>query len=186
MGQMRSMSFENTGNCATTVVNGQLGVNRTYNDSQAEQMRSVYSREPITDIRSVVMQKQRATSTSTSMKTNIVGKTRIVALISIIALMTFLLIYNVFAMASMTASIATTEQQIVVTEQQVNNLQSMLEAVSSEEAIMNRVSEAGYSSEYAVTITPEMIDSFVLPETFEGQTNWFDQVCEFISSIFGG
>lgn len=119
-------------------------------------------------------------------RTNLVGRVRLIALVSIIALLGFLLIYNAIAIGALTASIAMTEAEIVAEQQSVNELKQQLNQLNNEESIMQRVEAAGFSSNVSVVDTSgyEVVESN--PIAYESQSNWFDRVCEFISSLFGG
>lgn len=133
----------------------------------------------------VVGSRSRVVSSQVA-RTNLVGRVRLVALVSIIALLGFLLIYNAIAIGALTASIAMTEAEIVAEQQSVNELKQQLNELNNEESIMKRVEEAGFSSNVSAVDTSgyEVVKS--TPITYESQSNWFDRVCEFISSLFGG
>ena len=68
----------------------------------------------------------------------------------------------------------------------LKTIELMDNELNNEESIMQRVQEAGFSSNSSVVDTSgyEVIGSN--PVVYESQTNWFDRVCEFISSLFGG
>lgn len=139
------------------------------------------------DLTTVVNNKTASTSTSLQVKAkyNTLGVVRMVVLVSIVALLAFLLIYNIFAMSSLQASIATTESIIASEQASVDLLKEQLLLLDSEAVIMEKATEAGYAPGAGTVVT-----GYVMPETtpitYEEQTNWFDAICKFISSIFGG
>lgn len=166
-----------------TLVEQQMSRFSDYNTTAFNQ--AINTSTAVRQLDTVVGSRTRVVSSHVA-HTNLVGRVRLIALVSIIALLGFLLIYNAFAIGALTASIAITEAEIVAEQQSVNELKQQLNELNNEESIMQRVQEAGFSSNSSVVDTSgyEVIGSN--PVVYESQTNWFDRVCEFISSLFGG
>ncbi len=111
------------------------------------------------------------------------GKVIIVAYALVVALLGFLLIYNAFSMAAVTASIAATEIMLSEEKASINELSNQLSGLNDENNILNRVSEAGYGP--STTATSGVSTSAGEAITYEVQTNWFDKICDFLASLFG-
>ncbi|MGN1227379.1 MAG: hypothetical protein ACI4TX_01920, partial [Christensenellales bacterium] len=99
----------------------------------------------------------------------------------------FLLVYNFIAMSSLSASIASMESSIKSEQAYIEDLKTQLNAISSESAIRERVEDAGYSKDTPISDDILIVDvpKIDIKESVP-QTNWFNDFCEFISSIFGG
>ena len=115
-------------------------------------------------------------------KLNARGKIVVVTYALVVALLGFLLIYNAFSMAAVTASIAATEIMISEEQATIEELTTQLNNLNNPDLIMERVAASGFvptTTESSGIETPvgESI-------SYEVQTNWFDKICDFISNIF--
>lgn len=138
------------------------------------------------DLGSIVTKKSSKVSSQVNVKYNALGIVRVIALVSIVALLGFLLIYNIFAMSRVSANIAATEALIQSEQASVDLLKERLNALDNEAVLNDKVASAGYAEGAGTIVTTNTVLPEVSPITYENQTNWFDKVCEFISSIFGG
>lgn len=180
------INYNNTNRSQTDVSNN-LGIATTsISPAIRVQMANTYKSPVVNDIATIVRKKHNATSSSCVVTTNLIGKTRLIALFSIIALMTFLLIYNAIAMIALGANIEATEIAVSAQQEQVLELKNILNGISDEDIIMQKVAEAGFSASNTGIGSSVAGAEFITPETFGTQTNWFDQICEFFNSIFGG
>lgn len=120
-------------------------------------------------------------------KTNMIGKVRIICFFTIVALLGFLFIYNFIAMNGIRANINALESSIQNEQTAIEQLKSQINSLSNESAIMQRATEAGYSADIAVN-DDILIVKVPKVEVMQSQpqTNWFNDFCEFVSSIFGG
>lgn len=120
-------------------------------------------------------------------RTNVVGKIRIACFFATVALLSFLFIYNFIAMNNLNVNIASLESQIESEQTSIDNLKVQINSLNKENSIMLRVNEAGYSAEYPLNDDILIVD---VPKTSSvestAQSNWFNDFCEFISSVFGG
>ena len=88
---------------------------------------------------------------------------------------------------NLNVNIASLESQIESEQTSIDNLKVQINSLNKENSIMLRVNEAGYSAEYPLNDDILIVD---VPKTSSvestAQTNWFNDFCEFISSVFGG
>ncbi len=120
-------------------------------------------------------------------KTNVLGKVRIICFFSVLSLLMFLFIYNFIAMSNLSASISSLEGTIGSEQAQINDLKAQIKGLSSESSIIERAKDAGFSADAKVNDDILIVDvpKVELKEVSE-QTNWFNEFCKFVSSIFGG
>ncbi|MBQ8749169.1 MAG: hypothetical protein IJZ29_01685 [Clostridia bacterium] len=126
-------------------------------------------------------------STNKVSRTNTLGKVRIACFFAIVSLLLFLFIYNFVAMANLNANIAGMEKTIATEQAYIDNLKTQINSLSSESAILDRVNSAGYSADNPVSddILIVNVPKVAVNES-KPQTNWFNDLCEYISSLFGG
>lgn len=153
-------------------VNNYVGVSEVYTPTQTPVYRGLGS---------------DSKSTGATIKMNARGKVRIICFFAVLSLLAFLYIYNFIAMSNLRTNIAGMEQSIQNEQSYVNELKMKINQLSSEDSIMERVAEAGFSADVALNENPFMVE---VPdvEIKEGvaQTNWFNDFCNFISAIIGG
>ena len=110
------------------------------------------------------------------------GKIIVITYALVVALLGFLLIYNAFSMAAVTASIAATEILISEEKASIQELTSQLNDLNNPDMIMERVAEAGFvPTQTQVSGVTTVVGESI---SYETQTNWFDKICDFISNIF--
>ena len=161
----------------TTVLDRQIGKFENYSDLEYASPK---------DLGSLVSKRQAKVSTKVDYKYNSLAVVRAIVLIAIIALLGFLLIYNVFAMAKVSSNIAITEGLIASEQVEVDLLKEKLNALDSEAVLMEKAQNAGYSLNGGAVITTSTTLPSVNAITYDKQTNWFDKLCDILSSIFGG
>lgn len=157
------------------------------NNYSSDKLNSIYN-----EYESIVLNPEKNTLTKTnalvttkSHEISFKTKVYLSSAIVVIALMVFLAIFNIFVINGMTDSINLVEGNVVVQEETLNdviNEYNRLNNVSEWESIL---SENGYDVDKAVQVKLKLLDS-----NNEGDvslsTNWFDNVCDFISNLFGG
>ena len=106
--------------------------------------------------------------------------------ISVTALLLFLAIFNIIRINAVSGSIQLLESNIATETSIYNSLQNDVDSLNDLSGITAELGNLGY---YEMT-NDDMIQVDISNETpvvaLEGSTNWFDSVCNFISSIFGG
>lgn len=138
------------------------------------------------DLGSLVSKRQAKVSSTSSYKYNSLAVVRAVVLVAVIALLGFLLIYNIFAMAKVSSSITITEGLIASEQAEVNLLKEKLNALDSEAVLRDKAQSAGYTPNGGTVISSNTTLPTTDAITYDKQTNWFDKLCEILSSIFGG
>ena len=110
------------------------------------------------------------------------GKIVVITYAIIVALLGFLLIYNAFSMAAVTASIAATEILISEEKATIQELSTQLSELNNPDLIMERVTEAGFvPTQTQVSGVTTSVGEVI---SYEQQTNWFDKICDFFANIF--
>ncbi len=161
----------------TTVLDRQIDKFDNYSDLEYASCKNLGS---------LVSKRQTRVSSQINVKYNALGVVRVIALVLIVALLGFLLIYNVFAMAKVSSNIAITEGLIASEQAEVNLLKEKLNALDNESVLNEKVLNAGYTENGGVVITNCTTLPVANAITYDKQTNWFDKLCEILSSIFGG
>jgi len=103
----------------------------------------------------------------------------------IAALLLFLMIYNFFVISRVNNSINILQDDITYQEYQLADKNRQLDNLTDDAVLKDYLTDLGYgevSSENVVAMNS--LSSGYAP--IEGESNWFDAFCEFISSIFGG
>mgnify|MGYP003571463581 CR=1 FL=1 len=128
--------------------------------------------------------KSRNTST---VKTNVIGRARIICFFAVVSLLAFLFIYNFIAISNLNLSIANMESSIVAEQDYINNLKAEINSISQDDAIMERVNALGFDGEISTNdnILMVNVDKVTITESV-AQSNWFNDFCNFVSSVFGG
>ena len=163
----------------TNVESGYVtNVNYVYGHGNRPRTSSIYNNQTNINVRNASLAKS---------KTNMLGKIRIICFFSVLSLLMFLFIYNFIAMASLNASIAGLESTIISEQTQINDLKSQIKGRSSESSIIDRAKDAGFSSEAKVNDEILIVDVPKIEiNEVQAQTNWFNEFCKFVSSVFGG
>lgn len=110
------------------------------------------------------------------------GKIIVITYALIVALLGFLLIYNAFSMAAVSASIAATEILISEERATIEELTMQLNDLNDPDSIMHRVNGSGFvPTQTEVSGVTTTVGEAI---SYEAQTNWFDKICDFFASIF--
>ena len=103
----------------------------------------------------------------------------------VVALLIFLAVFNIFVINNMTSSIQLVEGNIVQEEVRLSDVIKDYNKLNNVAKWEEELRENGYDvdafiSEKLNLIIPKEIGD----ESFD--TNWFDQICDFVSQLFGG
>lgn len=128
----------------------------------------------------------------TQIKTNAVAKkvpfrlalTMTTTLI-VTVLLIFLCVYNIFVINGMTSNINYLQEEVVSAEYDLTKAQGLYENLTSTDNIKNELTDMGYSEIPSSNIVAVNVPDSVEVKDLQGQTNWFDAVCNFLSRIFG-
>lgn len=113
-------------------------------------------------------------------KLNLRGKLVVAITASILALFSILLIYNAISISNYNSQIAVSQQELVIEQERYAALMAELEALM--EGISPELS--GMTQNVPVVDLGAVVGGGA--ETYSVPTNWFDALCNFIASIFGG
>ncbi len=106
--------------------------------------------------------------------------------ITVTALLLFLAIFNIVRINAMSSNIQLLENNIATETSIFNSLQNEVDNMNDMSGIDAELNNMGYYEMSA----DDMIQVDISAETpvveLEGSTNWFDSICNFISSVFGG
>lgn len=101
------------------------------------------------------------------------------------ALMVFLCIYNIFVINNMSTSINYLQEEVVSAEYNLAESKGLYEKLTDTENIQNELSDMGYSDMPSSNIVAVSVPDKVEVVKLQGETNWFDAFCNFLSRIFG-
>lgn len=100
-------------------------------------------------------------------------------------LMVFLCIYNVFVINNMSTSINYLQEEVVSAEYNLAESKGLYENLTNTENIQNELADMGYTDMSSSNIVAVSVPDKVEVASLQGQTNWFDAFCNFLSRIFG-
>lgn len=138
------------------------------------------------------------TVNSTIVKTNAVDTVDVYAKAKVIiyltttiivtALLAFLAIYNIFVINGLNSNINLLQEDVEIAQQQYDNLRKNFGDLS--EAELRALINEAFNGEYG-DIESNSSNSVGMLDTNNGSaeqvsTNWFDQLCTFLSNLFGG
>lgn len=128
----------------------------------------------------------------TQIKTNAVAKKvpfrvalAMTTTVIVAVLLAFLCIYNIFVINGMSSGINYLQEEVVSAEYDLTKAQGIYENLTSTDNIKSELSEMGYSEIPSSNIVAVSVPESVEVTDLQGQTNWFDSVCNFLSRIFG-
>lgn len=111
------------------------------------------------------------------------AKLFLVSSLVVFSLVLFLFIYNFVVINQMQNSISILQENAVYQEAEVNSKAQLVDNLLDDATITTELTELGFSQEVSNLAGEVSLNSAV-----EGTTssNWFDKLCGFIGSIFGG
>ena len=100
-------------------------------------------------------------------------------------LLAFLCIYNIFVINGMSSSIGYLQEEIVACEQSLYQAEVVYNQTTDISNLQEMLKESNFrpmnSSNVEAISIPEVQNVIEL----QGETNWFDSICNFLSQIFG-
>ena len=106
--------------------------------------------------------------------------------IAITRLLIFLAIYNIFRINAISSSIQMLESNIATETTIYNALQNDVDNLNDTSNIMSELGSNGYFEVSDSDLIYVEVSNTAPVADPTGSTNWFDAVCNFVSSIFGG
>ncbi len=100
-------------------------------------------------------------------------------------LLAFLCVYNIFVINGMSNNISYLQEEVATAEYDLANSQGLYERLTSTDNIKNELGDMGYSQIPSSNVVAVDVPDKVEVSELQGQTNWFDAFCNFLSRIFG-
>ena len=100
-------------------------------------------------------------------------------------LMLFLCIYNIFVINNMGTSINYLQEEVVSCENSLVQSEGVYNALTDKSNIQKELAQMGYSEMTSSNIVAVSVPDSTEVIELQGETNWFDAVCNFLSQIFG-
>ena len=167
-----------------SVVNEQVNkFDTSYAVDKLQELYNEYDKVTLDEekIKSLTQIKTNAVSTKISFRTGLVLTTTVLVTL----LLAFLCIYNISVINNMGNNINYLQEEVIAYQYDLTQAQSLYNELTNVDNIKSELAEMGFdsvASSNIVTVTvPEKVEVIEL----QGQTNWFDSVCNFISQIFG-
>ena len=158
----------------------------TYSDDKIKELTNEFDSITIDEdvLKSVTTTKDNAMVANASITFRM--KLLMATTIAVKAMLLFLAIYNIVCISATASSIQILESNIATETTIVDSLKKDLSSLNDTTGISSELESNGYT-----TIDDDKIIYVELNNTntvtrLQGSTNWFDAVCNFISSIFGG
>ena len=130
-------------------------------------------------IKSVTQVKVNAVSTKVPFRTVLVLSTGVIVTL----LLAFLCIYNIFVINSIGSNISYLQEEVTQYEYDYAQVEGIYNNLTNKDNIQAELTEMGYgaSSNIVAVSVPDKTEVIEL----QGETNWFDGLCNFLSQIFG-
>ena len=135
---------------------------------------------------------QEKINTLTQVKTNAVSRQvpfRVALVMTTTILVTlllaFLCIYNIFVINGMSTNINYLQEEVTSYEYDLVQAQGLYENLTSTNNIQSELTEMGFESVTSSNVVAVSIPDKVEVIELQGETNWFDGFCNFVSRIFG-
>lgn len=100
-------------------------------------------------------------------------------------LLVFLCVYNIFVINGMDNSIRYLQEEVISYEQSLVQSEGMYRQLTDPSNIKSELTQMGYSDVASSNIVAVAVGEKTEVIELQGETNWFDGVCNFISQIFG-
>lgn len=135
---------------------------------------------------------QEKINSLTQVKTNAVSKQvpfRVALVLTttmiVTLLLAFLCIYNIFVINGISNNINYLQEEVTSYEYDLVQAEGLYSKLTNTNNIQNELSEMGYESIASSNIVAVNVPDKVEVIELQGETNWFDGFCNFVSQIFG-
>lgn len=195
MSAFGKVSFTDNENISSEVVSADVNTNSVLDEqvskfdnnyATSEKLQELYNEfDKITldqdKIKEYTQIKTNATTKNASFRLVLAMTTTLI----ITMLLAFLCIYNIFVINGMTNNINYLQEEVVSAEYDLTSAMGLYENLTSTDNIKNELADLGYSEMPSSNIVAVSVPDSVEVSELQGQTNWFDAVCNWISQIFG-
>lgn len=135
---------------------------------------------------------QEKISSLTQIKTNAVSNKvpfRVALVMTTTVLVTlllaFLCIYNIFVINGISTNINYLQEEVASCEYDLVQAEGLYEKLTNTNNIQNELAEMGFESVSSSNVVAVSVPDKVEVIELQGETNWFDAFCNFVSRIFG-
>lgn len=155
----------------------------SYNVDKLQELYNEYDKVTLDEerIKSLTQVKTNAVSTRISFRMGLVLTTAIIVTL----LLAFLCIYNISVINSIGSNIDYLQEEVISYEYDLSNAQAIYNELTNVDNIKSELAQMGYESVASSNIVAVSVPDKVEVIELQGQTNWFDSICNFISQIFG-
>ena len=174
--------IENTEN--ESVVEKQVDkFDTSYNADKLQQLYAEYDKITIDEekVKSLTQVKTNAVSTAVPFRL-VLGITT-TAIVSVLLL--FLCVYNIFVINGMNNSISYLQEEVITCSQELVQVEGVYNQLTDPTNIQNELAEMGYSDIASSNVVAVSVPDRAEVIELQGETNWFDGLCNFLSRIFG-
>lgn len=161
-------------------------VNKFDTNYTAEKLQELYNEyDKITldqeKINSLTQVKANAVSKQVPFRVALVMTTTMIVTL----LLAFLCIYNIFVINGISNNINYIQEEVTSYEYDLVQAEGLYSKLTNTNNIKNELSEMGYESIASSNIVAVSVPDKVEVIELQGETNWFDGFCNFVSQIFG-
>jgi len=135
---------------------------------------------------------QEKINSLTQVKTNAVSKQvpfRVVLVMTTTILVTlllaFLCVYNIFVINGISNNINYLQEEVTSYEYDLVQAEGLYQNLTNTNNIQNELAEMGFESIASSNVVAVSVPDKVEVIELQGETNWFDGLCNFVSQIFG-
>ena len=157
----------------------------TYTADKLQELYNEYDKITLDQekIKALTMIKTNAVSNKVPFRVALVMTTTVIVTL----LLAFLCIYNIFVINGMSTDINYLQEEVVTCEYDLMQAEGLYEKLTNTTNIQAELDEMGYGSVASsnIDIVAVNVPDRVEVEELQGQTNWFDAFCNFVSQIFG-
>ncbi|MBQ7351655.1 MAG: hypothetical protein IJW59_02160 [Clostridia bacterium] len=154
-----------------------------FNSDKLQELYQEYDKITIDEekIKSLTQVKTNAVSTRVPFRVALAMGTTLAVTI----LLAFLCIYNVFVINGMGSSISYLQEEVISYEQTLAQAEGLYNELTDPEVIKQELQDMGYSEISSSNIVAISVGEKAEVVELQGETNWFDAVCNFLSRVFG-
>ena len=154
-----------------------------YNVDKLQELYNEYDRITIDEekLKSLTQVKVNAVSQKVPFRVALTMTTTVVVAL----LLAFLCIYNIFVINNMGSSITYLQEEVVSCEEMLVKSEGVYTQLTDPNNIQGELSNMGYSDIASSNIVAVSVPESAEVIELQGETNWFDGFCNFLSQIFG-
>ena len=155
----------------------------SFNAERLQQLYAEYDKITIDEERIDSLTQIKANAMSKAMPFRLVLGVTTTAIVTI--LLAFLCIYNVFVINGMDNSIRYLQEEVISYEQSLAEAEGVYTQLTDPSNIKAELAEMGYTDVASSNIVTVSVGEKADVIELQGETNWFDAICNFLSRVFG-